>query len=258
MEPLLDVKNVTVKRGKAVILDNVSLTLETGKTYGIVGKSGSGKSTLAKVVSGLIPAQQGSVLIEGKEIPVISWSAKELWARRLVQMIFQDPYSCLNPKMTILDILSEPYEVHGLFPNKSERLSAILKLLENVGLPQDIVYRLPTSLSGGQRQRIALARALAVCPRLLILDESLSALDEPLRYQMIDLLKTLQSQYGMSYLFITHHLDLAEEISDVIGVFYKGCLVEEFVPHQPISHAHTHELYQAHAFLDGAFRTENR
>ncbi|MFA6915781.1 MAG: ATP-binding cassette domain-containing protein [Parachlamydiales bacterium] len=247
--PLVHIKNLTVKYGQKTALERVSFQVEAGKTYGIVGKSGCGKSTLAKAIAGLIQ-YEGWIAVDGQRIPPISWSNHALWARKLVQMIFQDPYSCLNPKMTICDILSEPFEVHGLIPNKVERMAAIQQLLENVGLPQDILYRYPKTFSGGQRQRIAIARALAVIPRLLILDESLSALDGHLQQQLLALLRELQNKYGITFLFITHHLKMAESFCNRIGVMYQGRLVEEYAPQEVYTHEHTKELHDAHAFLE--------
>lgn len=247
--PLLKIEKLTVKYGAKTILDNVSFALDIAKTYGIVGKSGSGKSTLAKAIAGLIP-YEGDIRIAGHKVPPISWTQRQLWARKLVQMIFQDPYSCLDPKMTVYEILAEPLEVHKLSSNAMEKTIAIQQLLENVGMQSDVLYRYPHSFSGGQRQRIAIARALAVRPQLLILDESLSALDEPLQQQLLELLKSLQNKYEMAFLFITHHLKMAEDFCDTLGVIHQGRLVEEYQACKGFSHYHTKELHAAHQFLE--------
>ncbi len=217
--PLLSVQNLVVKHTKEVkAIADVSFDLAAGETLAIVGESGSGKTTLARAIAGLIPPTSGKIYLNGKELPTISWSKRGLWARKHIQMVFQDPYASLNPKQTIYQILSEPLTIHKIDQSIDE-------LLLKVGLTPDIKYRFPSSFSGGQRQRIALARALAVEPSLLILDESLSALDVILQRQMLELLMKIQHQQNLAYLFITHHLKAAQKITNRLVTLHNGLII---------------------------------
>lgn len=212
---LLQVQQLSVFL-KRLIIKDISFTLDAGKTLAIIGQSGTGKTTLARAIVGLIPPSSGEILIQGTKVPLIGWSQKDLWARKLIQMIFQDPYASLNPRQTIYHILSEPLQIHRLVTSEIEQTQKIDSLLNAVELDADIKHRFPSALSGGQRQRIALARALAVEPKLLILDEALSALDVILQRQMLELLLKLQKENQIAYLFITHNHKMAEMIADDI------------------------------------------
>lgn len=218
-------------RGFVKAIDGISFNVQKATTLGIVGKSGSGKSTLAKLLLRLIPLTSGEIVYSPKEITDF---------RKDVQIIFQNPYQSLNPRMRILDILTEPLLIHRLAPleitkrqdkktrfltglaNKRESRERILVSLESVGLNKDVLARFPIEFSGGQRQRICLARSLILEPKFLILDEPISSLDLTRQVEILDLLKRLKSKLGLTYLFITHNLNLLKEISDSILVIDKG------------------------------------
>ena len=203
----------------------VSFTIEQGTSYGLVGESGSGKTTVARMVAKLTTPSGGVVRFDGRDVTRIG--GRELRAlRRDVQMVFQDPYSALNPRMTVLQLVSEPWEVHRLH-TRIERRARALRLMDQVGLPSSALERRPVEFSGGQRQRIMIARALALEPRLIVADEPVSALDVSVQAQVLNLLKDLQDELGLSYLFISHDLSVVEFISDRIGVMLLGELVEE-------------------------------
>ena len=194
-------------------------------SYGLVGESGSGKTTVARMVAQLTAPTGGSIRFDGRE--TVGLRNKQLRRfRRDVQMVFQDPYSALNPRMTVLQLISEPWEVHGLYSRHDRHIRA-RTLLDQVGLPATALDRRPTQFSGGQRQRIMIARALALEPRLIVADEPVSALDVSVQAQVLNLLKDLQADLGLSYLFISHDLSVVEFISDRIGVMLLGELVEE-------------------------------
>jgi peptide/nickel transport system ATP-binding protein len=230
MMKLLQVNNLKkhFHLGKNEILkavDGVSFHINKGETFGIVGESGCGKSTAGRTIIGLYDQTEGEVIFNGKNIHKLKPKEKHNFHRQM-QMIFQDPYASLNPRSTVREIISEPMEVHGLYPNKQDRLNRVYQLLEDVGLNRNHADRYPHEFSGGQRQRIGIARALALDPEFIIADEPISALDVSVQAQVVNLLKRLQKEKGLTYLFIAHDLSMVKQISDRIGVMYLGHLVE--------------------------------
>jgi oligopeptide transport system ATP-binding protein len=211
--------------GHVQAVDGVSLELHEGETLGIVGESGCGKSTLARVLMGLIPATSGSVRLEGEELVGMK-PARLRQVRRDVQIIFQDPYSSLDPRMTVGNIVGEPFEIHSEVAPKGDRRRRVEELLEVVGLSPEHINRYPHQFSGGQRQRIGIARALALRPKVIICDEPVSALDISVQAQVVNLLENLQDEFGLSYIFVAHDLSVVRHISDRVGVMYLGKLVE--------------------------------
>jgi len=206
-------------------VDDVSFHISKGETFGLVGESGCGKSTAGRTIIGLYNRTSGEVLYKGKNVHELSEKEKFAFHRNM-QMIFQDPYASLNPRSTVKEIISEPMEVHGLYSNKKEMLNRVYELLEDVGLNRDHANRYPHEFSGGQRQRIGIARALALNPECIIADEPISALDVSVQAQVVNLLKKLQKEKGLTYLFIAHDLSMVKHISSRIGVMYLGHLVE--------------------------------
>ncbi|MDQ0270518.1 ABC transporter ATP-binding protein [Cytobacillus purgationiresistens] len=214
--------------GKGQILkavDGVSFEIKRGETFGIVGESGCGKSTAGRAIIGLYDKTDGQVLYDGKDVHKMTEKERSAFHRKM-QMIFQDPYASLNPRSTVQEIISEPMEVQGLYPDKKERQARVHQLLEDVGLNKDHANRYPHEFSGGQRQRIGIARALSLDPDFIIADEPISALDVSVQAQVVNLLKGLQKKKGLTYLFIAHDLSMVKHISDRIGVMYLGNLVE--------------------------------
>ncbi len=261
--PLLEVKNLKVhfpvKHGlfsrvhesvKAV--DDVSFAIEPGETLGLVGESGCGKTTLGRAIVKLVEPTAGSILFEGEDIARLSGA--ELRARRRkFQMIFQDPYGSLNPRMTVGQIIGEAIDIHKLAENKEARQRRIVELLQAVGLDPAHAQRYPHEFSGGQRQRIGIARALAVEPKLIVCDEPVSALDVSVQAQIINLLQELQEQRGIAYLFIAHDLAVVEHISRRTMVMYLGKIVETSVARDIISapkHPYTQALISAVPVVD--------
>lgn len=206
-------------------VDGVSLGLYEGETYGLVGESGCGKSTLGRTLIRLLEPTEGRVYLEGEDISHLDMKELRKY-RRQVQMVFQDPYTSLNPRKRVGDILMEALEIHGI-GTKDERMDTAMKILAKVGLRPEHFYRYPHEFSGGQRQRIGLARALILNPKLIICDEPVSALDVSIQAQIINLLQSLQKEGDLSYLFIAHDMSVVKYISDRIGVMYLGHLVEE-------------------------------
>ena len=209
---------------RLVAVNDVSFTLEQGETLGLVGESGCGKSTTGKLIMQLQKADQGRVLFDGTDLTTLSPRQMRPFRRQL-QMIFQDPFSSLNPRMTVSSILSEPLIIHKLAPTHQIR-DRVIELLEKVGLTAEHEKRYSHEFSGGQRQRIGIARALAVEPRLIIADEPVSALDLSVQAQILNLLQELQQEHNLSYLFIAHDLAVIEHVSDRIAVMYLGNIVE--------------------------------
>jgi len=234
MQPLLKVENLVKRyakrsladvREELLALNGVSFSIFPGTTLAVVGESGSGKSTLAACLACLESPTTGSIWYEGKDLVKLAERARRQ-VRPQLQLIFQDPASSLNPRWSVLEILVEPLMLQRNF-TREERNHCANSLLERVGLSPDIVERPPTELSGGQRQRLAIARALALEPKLLILDEALSALDCSVQAQIANLLMELQSSLGMTYLFITHDLAMAAHLADEIAVMNRGRIVEQ-------------------------------
>lgn len=220
------VKTFRVSRTRSVdAVKGVTFRIDAGRTYGLVGESGSGKSTVARMVARLTEPTAGTVRFAGTDVTRLDRAARQRY-RREVQIIFQDPFGALNPRMTVEELVVEPLRVHRIGDARSQRDRA-RALVDNVGLPTTALGRKPVDFSGGQRQRIMIARALALQPRLIVADEPVSALDVSVQAQVLNLLKDLQEQFDLSYLFISHDLSVVEFISDRIGVMYLGELVEE-------------------------------
>ncbi|REE86538.1 oligopeptide transport system ATP-binding protein [Paenibacillus taihuensis] len=205
-------------------VDGVSFQIKRGETFGLVGESGSGKSTVGRCLLRLYDYTSGEVHYDGHDLSALGERELKPYRRR-IQSIFQDPYSSLNPGMNVLELIGEPMDIHGL-QRGEERKEFVASLLERVGLKREHLYRFPHEFSGGQRQRISIARALSVRPDFVVCDEPISALDVSVQAQVINMLEDLQSEFGLTYLFIAHDLSMVRHISDRIGVMYGGRLVE--------------------------------
>jgi oligopeptide/dipeptide ABC transporter ATP-binding protein len=230
----------TVAQVQAV--DGVSLTIGRGQTVGLVGETGCGKSTLARCVAGLIPATAGKVTFEGKDITNLPRRQMQPF-RREIQMIFQDPYGSLNPRRRVGSIIGDPFAVHKT-ASGAQRKKAVQELMERVGLNPEHFNRYPAEFSGGQRQRIGVARALALRPKLIICDEPVSALDVSIQAQVLNLLADLQQDFGLSYLFIAHDLEVVRHVSDSVIVMYLGRIAEAG-PKDPVYDAPRHPYTNA-------------
>jgi ABC-type oligopeptide transport system ATPase subunit len=260
---ILEVRNLTVwfarrssllsgAMGEIKAVTNVSFDVPLGKTVGLVGESGSGKTTIGMAILRLVPITSGTILFRGAEITTLSQkSFRPL--RRQIQMIFQDPFGSLNPRWDILKTVTEPLRVHFPSLNVSQREDRAAELLRKVGLKPELLRRFPHEFSGGQRQRIGIARALAVEPALIVCDEPVSALDVSVQAQIVNLLADLQSEFGITYLFIAHDLAVVEHISDEVVVLCRGEVVEaasaEMLYREP-QHEYTRNLLASVPTLD--------
>jgi peptide/nickel transport system ATP-binding protein len=227
-------KSYPSRSGAALVVDQVSFSIARGETLGVVGESGSGKSTVARMVLGLIQPTAGEVRFDDAVVAK-AHGAQLRWMRRRMQPVFQDPFAALNPRMRVAQILAEPFIIHSTLAGSEAHLprgrkaqrERISELLKSVGLDDSALPRYPHEFSGGQRQRINIARALALRPELLVLDEPVSALDVSVGAQIVNLLRTLQREHGMAYLFITHSMPLVRYLADRIVVMQRGKVVEE-------------------------------
>lgn len=255
-EPILDVRNLTksfiIKKGllgkpvQVNAVNNVTFTVPKGSTYGLVGESGCGKTTLVRCILRLVDPDSGEIYLS--RLPVHQLDKSDLRTCRLhMQIVFQDPYGSLNPRMTVGKIITEPLRIHAT-QSSSELDEVAKKLLEIVGLHESHVSRYPHEFSGGQRQRICIARALALNPSFIVLDEPISALDVSIQGQILNLLADIQEKKGITYLFVAHNLSVVKHISSIVGVMYLGKIVEENVSHRLYSnplHPYTKSLIQS-------------
>ncbi|UOE76836.1 ABC transporter ATP-binding protein [Parageobacillus thermoglucosidasius] len=247
------------KIGEVKAVDDVTFTVYKGETLGIVGESGCGKSTTGRMLLRLIEPTEGSIVFEGKEVTKLSKSELRKM-RRDMQMIFQDPFASLNPRHTVEKILEEPLVVHGI-GSKAERKKRVQEMLEVVGLGRYHAKRYPHQFSGGQRQRIGIARALMTNPKLIIADEPVSALDVSIQAQVLNLLKDLQKEFGLTYIFIAHDLGVVRHISDRVGVMYLGGLVEladSDQLYESPKHPYTKALLSAVPIPDPEYKKESQ
>ena len=249
---LVEVKHLKqyfgTKNNLVKAIDDISFDIYEGETFGLVGESGSGKSTTGRALLRLYQPTDGEILFEGKDIATLTKGKELLEFRKEAQMIFQDPYASLDSRMKVRDIIAEGIDIHHLASTKEERNQMVDELLETVGLNRDHANRYPHEFSGGQRQRIGIARALALNPKFIVCDEAISALDVSIQAQIVNLLKKLQKEKGLTYLFIAHDLSMVKYISDRIAVMYRGRIVEmgsaECVYTNP-QHAYTKSLLSA-------------
>lgn len=229
VQPLISARNIKkyfdVPEGTLKAVDGISFDIYPGETFGLVGESGCGKTTAGRTIIKLYEPTGGELFFNGENI--YNLSRKQMQeVRRNFQMIFQDPYASLNPRMTVEEIVGEPLDVHNAYKTHAERHARIIELLELVGLSEEHAMRFPHEFSGGQRQRIGIARALALNPKFIVCDEPISALDVSIQAQVVNLLKELQERLGLTYLFIAHDLSMVRYISDRVGVMYLGHMME--------------------------------
>lgn len=249
---ILEVKNLKQYFGSRKLpvkaVDGISFDVFEGETLGLVGESGCGKSTTGRSIIHLYDITEGEILFKGKNVSHLKSKKEVRQFNRDIQMIFQDPYASLNPRMTAGEAIGEAFDIHGLYKNKKERAEKIASLLEAVGLNREHANRYAHEFSGGQRQRIGIARALSLNPSFIIADEPISALDVSIQAQVVNLLKQLQKELKLTYLFIAHDLSMVKYISDRIAVMYRGKIIElgsaEEIYHHPI-HPYTKSLLSA-------------
>ncbi len=227
---LLEVKNLKkyykVPKGLLHAVDEVSFTIERGKTLGIVGESGCGKTTIGRAILRLVEPTGGSVIFDGIDVLKLNKNEMRLM-RKDMQLIFQDPFSSLNPRKTIAQTIEEPIILSNMIPDKDKRFIRVIELMETVGLAERMINTYPHELDGGRRQRIGIARALAMNPKFIICDEPVSALDVSIQAQILNLMKKIQKEMGLTYIFITHDLSVVNHFSDDIAVMYLGRLIEK-------------------------------
>lgn len=251
MNPLLSVKHLkkyfNTAHGALHAVENVSFDLAEKTTLGVVGESGCGKSTLGRTILGLIEPTDGEVLFEGKNIANLSKSER-LGYRKKMQIVFQDPYSSLDPRMSVHDLIAEPLVIAGTHKNAADRAKRVKELMDTAGLANRFAYAYPHELDGGRRQRIGIARALALNPKFIVCDEPVSALDVSIQAQILNLLQDLQENFGLTYMFITHDLAVVKHISDNIIIMYMGSVVEEASADELFAnplHPYTNGLFSA-------------
>ena len=237
-------------------VDDVSFTIDRGKTLGVVGESGCGKSTTGRVVLRLLEPTEGRILLEGEDIAKLNPSQLRS-KRKEMQMIFQDPLASLDPRKPVGQIIEEPLRIHGIIPSARDRQKRVLELMETVGLAQRYYSTYPHELDGGRRQRIGIARALSVNPKFIVCDEPVSALDVSIQAQILNLLEDLQKQMGLTYMFITHDLSVVHHFSDQIAVMYLGKIIE-IAPSDDLFAAPTHPYTQALLSAIPVPKLENR
>lgn len=245
------------KIGAIKAVDGVSFEIEQGKTYGLVGESGSGKTTTGRAIVGLNDITEGTITYEGEEL---NKRGKAIDPRRDIQMIFQDPYSSLNPKKRVLDIIAEPLRNYEKLSRKEEK-DRVHELLEQVGLSPESILKYPHEFSGGQRQRIGVARAIALKPKLIIADEPVSALDVSVQAQVLNFMQDIQKDLNLTYLFISHDLGIVKHMCDEIGIMYKGRYVESGTKHDIFNnpqHIYTKRLVAAIPDIDPRKRAEKK
>lgn len=244
---LLEVKDLKkyfkVPKGTLHAVDGVSFTIEKGKTLGIVGESGCGKTTAGRAILRLVEPTSGQIIFDG--VDVVKLNKKEMRnIRKDMQLIFQDPFSSLNPRKTITQTIEEPLILSKMIPDKDKRFMRVMELMETVGLAERLVNTYPHELDGGRRQRIGIARALAMNPKFIICDEPVSALDVSIQAQILNLMKKIQREMGLTYIFITHDLSVVNHFSDDIAVMYLGRMIEK-APSETLFAKPTHPYTQA-------------
>ena len=257
---LLECKNLMkyfeTPRGMLHAVDDVTFQLEEGKTLGVVGESGCGKSTLGRTILRLLPSTDGQIFFDGKDITKLQGN-EMLNLRKQMQIVFQDPFSSLDPKMTVSQIMVEPLKIHKLFKSKEELNERVSELMEIVGLDDRYVNTYPHELDGGRRQRIGIARAIALNPKFIVCDEPVSALDVSIQAQILNLMMDLKEELGLTYIFITHDLSVVKHISDEILVLYLGKMVEKTTSDRLFEnplHPYTKALLSAIPIPDIAFK----